>query len=96
MGYMIQYSPEDNGKYPNKATIQGKRIFLRIVKLMIISVLLFATIHYRHKLVQWLLPGDGETTLIALESFSERLRDGESVKDAVTAFCSEILSDASS
>lgn len=94
MGYMIQYSPEDNAKYPGKAMIQGKRIFLKIAKMMIVSILLFLAVRYRLELIRWLLPGDGEVTLIALESFSDRLHDGASVKDAVTAFCSEILTDA--
>ena len=43
------------------------------------------------KCVYWMLPGDGEVTAHALESFAEDLKAGEAFSDAAEAFCLEIL-----
>ena len=42
----------------------------------------------------WLLPGDPEVTAAALESLRENLAAGESLGEAVTAFCREIINGA--
>jgi hypothetical protein len=41
-----------------------------------------------------LLPGDPAVTAAALENMTEGLRSGESLLDAVTAFCREIIANA--
>lgn len=41
-----------------------------------------------------LLPGDPEVTATALENMTDGLRSGESLLDAVTAFCREIIANA--
>lgn len=38
-----------------------------------------------------LLPGDPSVTAVALENMVENIREGESLVDAVTAFCREII-----
>lgn len=43
---------------------------------------------------QWLLPGDPQVSSAALENMVDALRSGESLADAVTAFCQEIVANA--
>ena len=43
----------------------------------------------------WLLPGDPRITAAALETLRENLTAGETLSDAVTAFCREIIHGAS-
>lgn len=41
-----------------------------------------------------LLPGDPEVTASALQNMTDGLRNGDSLLDAVTAFCREIIANA--
>lgn len=41
-----------------------------------------------------LLPGDPEITAAALQNMTDHLRNGESLLDAVTTFCKEIIANA--
>ena len=92
MGYRILYDNErmqincDNSKHFGN----------RIISVMLICLLLLGSL----KLIGWdilkhyLLPGDPDITETAFNSMIENIRTGESVKDAVTAFCVEIIENA--
>lgn len=57
-------------------------------------VLLFVVFLGSAGYLDFLIPGDKEVTTAAFESMVEDVRAGESVKDAVAAFCLEILDSA--
>ena len=42
----------------------------------------------------YLLPGDPAVTAAALENMAADLKAGQSVRDAITAFCAEIIAHA--
>ncbi len=92
MGYRILYDNErmqinrDNSKHFGS----------RIISVMLICLLVLGSL----KLIGWdkvkhyMLPGDPAVTETAFNSMIESIRAGESVKDAVTAFCVEIIDNA--
>ncbi|MBQ7340855.1 MAG: hypothetical protein IJW41_01635 [Oscillospiraceae bacterium] len=43
---------------------------------------------------KWLLPGDPDKTQAALATLTEDIRAGESLGQAITAFCQEIVDNA--
>ena len=85
MGYRIAYSQETSHKFPEKT--RKKRPLLWVST----GALLIGLLAGGWKL---LLPGDPETTQTALTHLVEDIRAGESVSQAVTAFCQEIVDNA--
>ena len=81
MGYSIQYSPQTNRKFPVK-TKKNSATWL-LTGVAVLALLLGGW--------RLLLPGDPETTRAALSHLVDDVRAGESVGDAVTAFCREII-----
>lgn len=89
MGYRILYDNEkmqiskDNDKYFGK----------RMISFSLVCLLILGSL----KMIGWdriknyLLPGEPEVTETAINSMIESIRTGASVKDAVTAFCVEII-----
>ncbi len=94
MGYRIMYSPEDNAKYPIPIKEAGVRKWLLggITALVLLIALSFSEV--RRTALQWLLPGDPETTSAAFGSMVEDFRAGNTFTEAVTTFCREILENA--
>jgi len=92
LGYRILY---DNGNILMEHKTY-KRNHRRLVSVLLICLLAVGSI----KLIGWdivkdfLLPGDPEVTESAFFSMVESIRTGESVKDAITAFCTEIIAHA--
>lgn len=82
MGYKIAYSPQTTHKYPLK---KEKKI---PVKWIVTGALLIGLLAGGWKL---LLPGDPEITQAALGHLAEDIRSGESLSQAITAFCQEII-----
>lgn len=94
MGYRIQYNPEENKKYPSKLTSDVRQRWLIGIAIAVMLTLGLAGLNKGQTLKTWLLPGDPEVTEAALSSMVENIRSGESVEDAVTAFCLEIMENA--
>ena len=44
--------------------------------------------------IKLLLPGDPDVSAAALENMVEAIQNGETISDAVTAFCQEIMANA--
>lgn len=91
MAYNIRYvSFGEEKKQPKEA--QWRK---RIGAGLLIVVLLIGAMTVKHRGLPWvteyLLPGDPAVTAAALEEMVMDLRDGESLHDAVTAFCREIM-----
>ena len=93
MGYKIEYDPEIGYKYP----VKKERRFLTLRRCMAIalfSLSICICVHYKNTLADWLLPGDPQKTQTAFEELSKDIRGGESLADAVQAFCKQIMDDA--
>ena len=94
MCYRIEYGPEIRSKPSNRRT------FFRIPVLTAVFFFLFL-LSVRiwwddgSKLLrQWMIPAEFSATEEAFSSMVENLRSGAELKDAVTTFCQELLSDA--
>lgn len=92
MGYRILY---DNEKMriekENRKTFHVKVTSVLLVCLLVIGSLKLIG---WDKLKHYLLPGDPEVTESAFICMVENIRSGESVKDAITTFCVEIIEHA--
>ena len=91
MAYKIQYTPEDNARYPkmkNSKTIPWKR--------WLFAIAIFAAVLWvREKGVpDFIIPGDPEVTTAATKNMISNLQEGAKVNEAVTVFCKEILNGA--
>lgn len=88
MAYRIQYTPEDSHRFPqtqNKAIFPWKRLFTLMFILASIVYLKF------HGIPDFLIPGDPEITVPAAQAMISDLKAGESLDNALTAFCLEII-----
>ena len=89
MGYRITY---ETGVHKTELLLPTrKRTKLGYIALACVLIIALAL---GHKYWQVLLPGDPKVTERALHELASDLREGESVSDAVTAFCREILENA--
>ena len=91
MAYKIQYSPEDTRRYPsvkNGKPVRWQRWLLAAGILMGILWL------WRNGIPELLIPGDAEVTVSAAKHMMDNLRQGQSVNQAVSVFCREILNGA--
>lgn len=95
MGYRIQYTTEGHTRTELYRTPFPLRTLLALFLLLIsISMrLLWPT--GTQLLSNYLLPIDPSQTEVAFLSMVEDLRQGESVQNALTAFCIDILDEAS-
>lgn len=88
MAYRIQYSGSTKYKFPS-----SKKEAPIILAGIIISLIFLVSIvpEIRTGIRDLILPGDAEVTYGALTAFAEDLKSGESVKEAITAFCQDII-----
>ena len=91
MGYKIAYASfEKEKKQTNDVGWRN-----RILAVLLVTVLVAAAVTVKRKSLPWLsaylLPGDPAVTAAALEDMVTDLREGDSLYDAVTAFCREIV-----
>ena len=93
MGYRMQYSPEKVQRYPTKE-VRKKRNGKMLV-CFAAGIILLGLVYTRWEEVkEVLLPGDPEYTLQALEALAENMKNGETAKEAITAFCGDIMEHA--
>ena len=85
MGYRIAYSTETSHKFPAR-TNRKKPMLWALTGALLVGLLAGGW--------KLLLPGDPETTHAALTHLVEDIRAGESMGQAVTAFCQEIVENA--
>jgi len=94
MGYKIQYDPQSNYKFPANMT----RPLLKkwCVGAILLTFLVVGTVIAGNNgmLKNILYPGDPDVTSAALREMLSDIRAGESVKEAVTEFCIEIIENA--
>lgn len=89
MGYQIQYAPDVNYRYTTKKKrhlLTGKVFLVFVIVLLVIFSCTVPPIR------NWILPGDPNVTNAATEKMVETLQNGEGIREAITAFCIEVLS----
>lgn len=94
MGYRIDYGSMKTSKRKDKLSFTG--IMAMTAGFLVLFVLLTSVFWSsgRQKLRDFLLPGDPAVTGQALETMVSQLKDGESISEAVGAFCQEVLDGA--
>ena len=90
MSYSIRYSPHQTAKYQKKEKLRLRRFFLAVI---ILAACLTPIAVFRNEILDMITPGNPEVTRRAAQNMVEALREGESVNDAVTAFCLEVIRD---
>lgn len=91
VGYLIQYDPDMNHKYPKSCHVRTKKIWGYVLGTTVVVVLLVLSVKFRDSILLWLLPGDPSVTATALQDLIIDFRDGAPVGEAVSAFCQEIF-----
>lgn len=94
MGYRIEYDPKLKRKYPIKVRFGNRKMLLLTVVVLGAFILGLIGVNNRSDFKNWLLPGNPQVTEAALSSMIADIRAGEHVKDAITAFCLEIMENA--
>lgn len=91
VSYIIQYTPEDIRRYPQRKKI-GK---IKWGKVLLLLCMILAGIWMRVKgIPDFLIPGDPDVTKSAAKTMVESIQYGDTFNDAVTVFCKEILDGA--
>lgn len=94
MGYKIIYDPEQDKRYPKKTRTKSGAKILTAVILALAIIILAMYPPVTNLLEYFLLPGDPVQTKQAVTGLVDDLKSGSDVKNAVTAFCLEILDGA--
>ena len=95
MGYTIRYGPDSLAEAAWKRGAGKRRIrtwSLLAILFLAAGILLSG---FGGRIGDLFIPGDPEVTKAAFSQFTEDLRGGERLPDAITAFCLEILESAS-
>ncbi len=91
MAYYVEYGP----KQPRKSKDTGRAV--RVQAMAAAFFLLFAMLVRQfwpegaEKLRDFLLPGKASVTQAALEDLASEMQDGSDVREALTAFCQQIV-----
>lgn len=94
MGYQIQYGVTAVKTYvPERKKNKSKRKNIKII-FAFIAVFIAIYLGSRDAVLEFLLPGDGKTTRVALSRMVADIQDGEPFGDVVEAFCLEIVNGA--
>lgn len=90
MSYRIEYDSFGNAKrYTGKKRTLPKEVLIGIGSVLVIAILLYTGLW--QQLRSFFMPDVSEMAFTVLV---EELRSGESVSDAVTAFCEEVIENA--
>ena len=94
MAYRIDYSSAGNQRKPLRKNIPTPVIKTTLFVLALVAGAVAMKVVGLTWVRDVLLPGDPEITANALQNMTDNLRSGESLLDAVTAFCREIIANA--
>ena len=89
MSYQINYDPTRANRF---YTAKRKKIPVWLMTALCIGI---ATLLLNNEFRSLLIPGDPQVTSDAFSELTQELAEGESVKEAVTAFCKQIIDNAS-
>ena len=91
MSYEIQYTPEDNKRYPLAKCRQRGSVGKMVV---ILGVVLSGIALRIYGIPDFLIPGDPQVTKAAAANFMDNMRRGEGIESSITVFCKEVLDGA--
>lgn len=94
MGYRIEYGPARNGR---ESSVADRKRLLGMIAGCFLAFLVLTLQFWpegKAKLEEALLPGDPVVTKQAFSVMTEELRAGETVTDAVMAFCQVVMDGA--
>lgn len=91
MGYRIEYDGRA-GKYEIRSRSPWR---FPLLLSCAVGLFLLATFPFWEEGAEYireaLVPGENEVTTAALKNLTARLRQGDSLRDAVTAFCQDVI-----
>lgn len=91
MSYQIQYESEKNRQYPIKTNrLSVKRIVITATIAVLVICLLSSPSFKR-----FIIPGDPKITGAAFSRMIDDLQNGDTVGEAITTFCREIVHNGS-
>lgn len=88
MSYQINYDPSRKRKF---YTANNKRV---PNWLLVATGVAIAACIFNKELKALLIPGDPQVTSAAFSALTDNIKEGDSLKDAVTAFCREVIDGA--
>ena len=91
MAYKIQYSPQDNCRYPMQKTHRPVKWGRGVAAAAILAAGLWI---HSHGVPDFLIPGDPQVTKTAAAELMLQMKEGIAMEEAVTAFCRQILDGA--
>lgn len=94
MAYRIDYGSAGNRRKPLHRQPPKPLIKTALLVLALVAGAVTVKVVGLNWVRDVLLPGDPEVTASALQNMTDGLRSGESLLDAVTAFCREIIANA--
>ena len=92
MAYQIRYGPVKRKEQSDRRKKAGRWLPVTLCAAALLIGIQFSGIG--KTIWNWILPGDAAVTGAALNTMVEEIRAGESVSDAVAAFCTEIIENA--
>ena len=93
MSYKIRYKPAVKMEKKIGLVLRNHRVKFAVAAGSIL-LLIFVVYNCGDTLREFLIPGDTDVTEAAFSELGNNLRDGVSVKDALTVFCLEIIENA--
>ena len=94
MAYRIDYGSGATHRRPIRRYFTAATVKTGLIILFLIAAALTVKFYGLNWVKEVLLPGDPKTTETALHNMTEGLQSGESILEAVTAFCQEIVDSA--
>jgi hypothetical protein len=76
----------------NKIKIDKKRITITVLGCVIVAILMLSG--KSNEMREYIFPGNADVTEAALNTLITDIKDGESLGDAISAFCKEIYINA--
>ena len=93
MSYEIEYPGANKSERNFKVSKKRKSI---IITWVIVCVVLLVSVYSigLDTIKEYIIPGDNDDTIAAFSKMKDNLSDGMPMKDAVEAFCTEIIQSA--
>ena len=91
MAYKIQYTPQDNSRYP-MVTRRREIKWGRLVAVIVVAVATLWLIN--NGVPEILIPGDPQVTKAAAATMIGSMKSGSSMDDAILTFCRQIIDGA--
>ena len=88
MAYKIQYTPQDNGRYPERMKRQRSKWSRGVIACLVIATVLWVA---ANGIPETLILPNTEITKSAAKEMVETVRQGASIEQAVLAFCRQII-----